>query len=218
MLILSLNVATNGCAAAFLRDGQVLSLVFKECTVGQAEALIPMILQAAEKAGCSLKQADKIAVARGPGSFTGVRIALAAAKGIGLALNKPVVGVTNFEAGAYGLKKEAWIVLESKREDYYVQLFDKNGKKLTEPAIKTAEQMEEFLPFNASGDGARRLKEELEQKGLGDKITLLSAYDKSGAVAIGLLALEKEESTLSTEPVYLRPADVTLKETVSKGE
>ena len=210
MLILSLNVATDGCAAAFLRDGQVLSLVSQECAVGQAEILIPMILQAAEKAGCSLKQTDMVAVARGPGSFTGVRIGLAAAKGIGLALNKPVIGITNFEACAYNLKKKAWIVLESKRDDYYAQPFDENGKALTEPSVMTAEQMKEFLPFNVAGDGARRLKEEFDEKGIGEKIKLLPLFDSSGAIAVGLLALEKKDTPQPPEPVYLRPADVTL--------
>src|SRR5689334_25447264 len=95
---------------------------------GHVEALLPMIDRVVAASGVSRSALDVIAVAIGPGGFTGIRVGLGAAQGIALALGARLVGVTSFDAVAAALppgRGAALIALDSRRDDLYVQLFDR---------------------------------------------------------------------------------------------
>ncbi len=129
MIVLAIDSTMNGCGACLYDDanGVIFSEIL-EMSRGQAEHLMPLIDDMVQ----DYDDIDLIAVTKGPGAFTGMRIGIATAKSLGLALDIPVFGVCTFEAvlntylsddspeshGYYG------VLLETKRQDYYFQMFD----------------------------------------------------------------------------------------------
>src|SRR3569832_1939804 len=97
MLILAFDTSIAACSVALIRDAAILAATREVMDRGQAEALMPMIERVMESARASYRDLDRIAVTTGPGSFTGVRVGLAAARGLGLASEKPIVGVLTTE-------------------------------------------------------------------------------------------------------------------------
>ncbi len=102
MLILAIDTALDACAAAVLdtTTSKVIALESQAMKRGHAEALMPLIARVMKESGVAFDALDRIAVTTGPGSFTGLRVGLSAARGIGLAAGKPVVGVTTLSAYA----------------------------------------------------------------------------------------------------------------------
>lgn len=91
---------------------------------GQAERLMPMLEQILAGAGIGWPDLDALAVGTGPGNFTGVRIAVAAARGLALALDIPAIGVTRLQALAHGLARPITVIEDARRGAAYVQSFD----------------------------------------------------------------------------------------------
>ena len=94
---------------------------------GQAERLMPMLEEVLAEAGLGWRDLKALAVGTGPGNFTGVRIAVAAARGLALGLGIPAVGVTRLEALAYGLPRPLTVIEDARRGEVYVQLFTADG-------------------------------------------------------------------------------------------
>jgi tRNA threonylcarbamoyl adenosine modification protein YeaZ len=124
MNILAIDVSITGCSVAIFNQDSNLSLSkFFDTDRGQAEILIPMLDDIVRKAHLQMSDIDLIAVTRGPGSFTGVRIGLATARSLGLALNIPVIGISTLDviARAHG-DKSALFLIDTKRGDFYGQV------------------------------------------------------------------------------------------------
>ena len=202
MLLLALDTSASLVSVALLMGKRNVRFCEQEMERGQGEALIPMIQELFESARLNIKDLTGVAVAVGPGSFTGVRIGIATARAIAMALDIPVYGVTNFEAYSYSILKPITVVLDSKRDDYFVQKFDGNGTAVDVPKIATAKQMKKALPFTAVGSGANKLAGEIGCKVL-NKIS-------PTAVSVGRVALERLDHPMPASPLYLREADVTL--------
>jgi len=169
---------------------------------GQGEALIPLIQELFQETGLDIQKITAVAVGVGPGSFTGVRVALSTARAIGLALNVPVMGVTNFEIAAFDLPKPLTVVLDTKRGDYYTQFLDETGNVIGEAVVLDNDALKKRLPFVAVGDGAEKLKEEIA-------CSVLEQLN-APAVCVGKIALMRLSNPLPAEPFYLRGADVSL--------
>ena len=108
MLVLAIDTALDACAAGVL-DTKTSRLIAHESLSmkrGHAEALMPLIARVMKAADVAFAALDRIAVTTGPGSFTGLRVGLSAARGIALAANKPVVGVTTLTAYAAPIVSE----------------------------------------------------------------------------------------------------------------
>lgn len=202
MLILALDTSSSALSVAVLEDEKVLACHEQVMDRGQGEALIPIIAQVLENAQKKPTDITGVAVAVGPGSFTGVRVGLSTARGIGLALNVPVYGVTNFEATAYDIASPVVVTLDTKRGDYFTQSFDENGHPCSEAKTQSDEDLKQCLPFTAVGDGAEKLVQEIGCSVLPKKYPL--------AVSIGKIALSRVSNPLPPEPLYLRDADVTV--------
>jgi tRNA threonylcarbamoyladenosine biosynthesis protein TsaB len=128
MLVLGIDTSAEACAVAVVADGAVLARAGREMTHGHAEALMPIVAEAMAAAGRALGDVGLVAVTVGPGSFTGVRTGIAAARGIALGAGARAVGVSSLAAVAAGALAdapggEAVCVLETRRRDYYVQAF-----------------------------------------------------------------------------------------------
>ncbi len=200
-LCLAIDTASDISSVALCDDTGNHAITHMTASRGQGEALMGMIQDVLNQMDKTPKDLTHIAVTVGPGSFTGVRIGLATARGLGLALNIPVLGVDNFEATAHGLKKTVTIVLDSKRDDYFTQSFDGKGNALDTPTLKTTAQLK-ASSFLACGSGATRLAQEIKCKVIKPKQDL--------ALSVAEIALKEPAKTIEPHPLYLRDADVTI--------
>lgn len=123
-LILTLDTTGPQCAVALLEGRKALTSKAEAMTKGQAERLFPMTDEVLEEASRTYQDVDAIAVATGPGNFTGVRICVSAARGLALSLGIPAIGVTTLEALAYGHKGRVLAILDARADHVYAQLFD----------------------------------------------------------------------------------------------
>lgn len=136
-LILAFDTSGPWCAAALLQGDRVLAQAYEPMAKGQAERLLPVVEAVVAEDGLPLDVLDAIAVGVGPGNFTGLRIAVSAARGLALALGVPAVGVTAFEVMRGATTREALasqlVSLEGPRGGSYLQLF-KGGAAQGEPS------------------------------------------------------------------------------------
>ena len=132
MLTLGIESSAKAASAALCRDGEMLGLSYLRCGLTHSQTLLPMVEGLLRGAGITLAEVDAVAVARGPGSFTGVRIGVATAKGLCWGADRPAIGVSTLEAMAYlalGAPEESVIctVMDARRAQVYGALFEKMG-------------------------------------------------------------------------------------------
>ena len=153
-LILAFDTSAAHCAAALL-SGDRLWLKTEAMEKGQAERLMPLISDLLAEAGVVLADVTAIAVGTGPGNFTGVRIAVAAARGLALGLGVPAIGVTRLEALAYGLPRPVTVIEDARRGEVYVQRFEVIGPGAAR--IVTAEALGVVVGAVAGREGLHSL-------------------------------------------------------------
>jgi tRNA threonylcarbamoyl adenosine modification protein YeaZ len=117
--LLAIDTSTAHCAAAIFLNGKVFTSV-KEMKKGQAELLFEVIEDALKKAKIEKTRIDLIVVGIGPGNFTGIRIGLAAAKGLSLSLKVPISGVNSFQASLYGQNDYEIAAIPARQNLYYL--------------------------------------------------------------------------------------------------
>src|SRR5581483_8665417 len=142
MLILAIDTALDHCAAAVLDtdSGVMRAQETQSMKRGHAEALMPLVARVVQQSGVAFTGLDRIAVTTGPGSFTGLRVGLSAARGIGLAAHKPVVGVTTLSAYAAPVVSEAGeapviSAIDARHDQVYFQVVSGNGSSLIRPRV-----------------------------------------------------------------------------------
>jgi len=200
-LCLAIDTASDLNSVAVLLNGKTLSVRQLQSERGQGEVLFSLIQEVLAEAKKTPADLTHIVVSVGPGSFTGVRIGLATARALGLALKIPVLGVNNFNATAWHNPAAVTVVLDTKRSDYFTQTFDKNGHTMSEPSIQTSEQLQKNLPFIAIGSGANKLA---------NQIPCATLSDVALAINLGQIAYTAPDLTIPPHPFYLKDADVTL--------
>jgi tRNA threonylcarbamoyladenosine biosynthesis protein TsaB len=142
MLILAIDTALDACAAGVL-DTEAGKLIAQESQAmkrGHAEALMPLIARVMKQSGITFSALDRIAATTGPGSFTGLRVGLSAARGIALAAAKPVVGVTTLTAYAAPIVSESGeqpviSAIDARHDHVYFQVVSGNGGSLIRPQV-----------------------------------------------------------------------------------
>lgn len=208
MICLAVNTATTVLSVALLEDEKVLHLFETAETRDQGNLLLKHVGEALKKTGRSYNDIDLLAVVTGPGSFTGIRIGLAAMRGIALAAAKPIAGLTSFEMFAENHEgKINAVAVESWREELYFTAYDAEGKTLLPPVNETPELFAARMAgmegdIFISGDAAQKLAEFLPQAQVSPKT--------GNAVNAGLLAMRKGAGAEKPLPFYLREADVTF--------
>lgn len=224
MRVLGIDTATGGCSAALWQDGGILARRRLLTQRGQADTLMPMVRDVVNEAGCGFAGIDRIGVTVGPGAFTGLRIGLAAARGLALALDRPIVGVTTFEAIARGLDPLPGlgtdgvlaVAIDSRRGDLFVQMFGSGpgpGPSLTPRGAPAAFAPADFvaaLPSGAwvAGDGLALAAEMLA--GRPDLAFAGGDGVPDAAVVAALAAGRDPAQALPPTPLYLRAPDVKL--------
>src|SRR3977135_666411 len=147
MLILAIDTALDACAAGVLDTtaGELIAQESQPMKRGHAEALMPLIARVIKESGIAFASLDRIAVTTGPGSFTGLRVGLSAARGIALAANKPVVGLTTLTAYAAPLvsqnaEQPVIAAIDARHDQVYFQVVSGNGSSLIRPRVAPIEE------------------------------------------------------------------------------
>ena len=221
-VVLALDSTGLACSAVVAAGARVLAQGRLATLHGQAERLLPIIDMAMRRAGLSPSALEIIGVTVGPGSFTGIRVALSAAYGISLATQARLIGVTSFEAVAAELASPVGndsyilIALESRREELFVQLFDRVGVPLVEPRAMLPDFLSIALdrwigaaPVAIAGDAAGRAASALATR-VGTTVLENSAPDAAGVLRVALRRWRADERAGKPVPLYLRSPDVTL--------
>ncbi|WP_309664188.1 tRNA (adenosine(37)-N6)-threonylcarbamoyltransferase complex dimerization subunit type 1 TsaB [Tabrizicola sp.] len=149
--ILAFDTSAALCAAALLLPDRII-LRAEAMEKGQAERLIPLLEELLAEGGIGWPDLRAIAVGTGPGNFTGVRIAVSAARGIALGLGIPAVGVTRLEAVAYGLPRPIRVIEDARRGEVYVQDFTEAGAG--EAVLAEGAEISGAVTGSAAGPGA----------------------------------------------------------------
>lgn len=147
MLILAVDTALDACAAVVLDTdtGKVIAQESQAMKRGHAEALMPLVARVMKQSGVAFAALDRIAATTGPGSFTGLRVGLSAARGIALAANKPVVGITTLTAYAAPHVSENGehpivSVIDARHDHVYLQVVSGHGEALVTPRVAPIEE------------------------------------------------------------------------------
>ena len=197
-VVLAFDTSAAHCAAAVVSGSRILAQRVEEMDKGQAERLMPLLAEVLADAQVTYAGLSAIGVGTGPGNFTGVRISVAAARGLALGLGIPAIGVSGFEALAAGLPDDVVVLLDARRGALWVA-----GKGI-DP------QMVELLQIPAQMTGrpvaGHRAEEVAAQTG-----GTVHLQPVPLAVAIARLAAERLGTAQPRPaPLYLRAADAAL--------
>ncbi len=163
MIVLAVDTALSACQAAILDTGTGRAVErVEEMARGHAEALMPLIASLMAESGVDFRDIDRFAVTVGPGTFTGVRVGVAAVRGLALATGRPAAGVTTLEALAgtarmEGIDGPLLVAMDARRDEVYAQAFGVDGRALSAAMAATARDAAAGLPADVAavyGSGA----------------------------------------------------------------
>jgi tRNA threonylcarbamoyladenosine biosynthesis protein TsaB len=214
MLILAIDTALDACAVAVLdtRTTQLLAHASVPMKRGHAEALMPLLADVMARSGIGFNDLDRVAVTTGPGSFTGLRVGLSAARGIGLASGKPVVGITTLAAYAAPVVSESGehpivSAIDARHDHVYFQVVSGNGTSLVRPRVAPIAEALEAAQFGAPhlvGNAAGLLAARWPADAPPASVDAQPAPDISW---IGWLGAAVDPHTALARPYYLRAPD-----------
>lgn len=212
--LLAIDCATDACSSALWIGGGPGPRRHSPMRRGHGEAIVPMIEAVMAEAGLEFPALDAIAVTIGPGAFTGLRIGLAAARGIALATGRPLIGVTTMETVAAAQDtggRPLLVALGSRREDIYVQMFGADAEPRTEPRAMLPADAAILLPPGQpaalAGDAADEILAMLD--GFDPPPVRLTGPDLPDAQDVARLAAGRAPPPVGDvpSPLYLRPPD-----------
>jgi tRNA threonylcarbamoyladenosine biosynthesis protein TsaB len=215
MLILAIDTALDACSAAVLDTaaGKTVALESQPMKRGHAEALMPLVARVMKQSGIAFTALDRIAVTTGPGSFTGLRVGLSAARGIALAAGKPVVGVTTLTAYAAPFVAESGeypivSAIDARHDHIYFQVVSGNGNPLIKPKVASIEEAVDashLLSPHLVGNAAKILADRWPAQAPPPfKVDPQAAPDITWVAWVGA-AVDPE--TAPAKPYYLRAPD-----------
>lgn len=208
-MILSIDTCLGASSVAVLDGERVLAVRSEPMTRGHQERIGMLAREAAAEAGVAFTDLSRIGVTVGPGSFTGLRVGLAFAKGLATALSIPCVGVNTLESLAYGTRGFAAAVIDARMSQVYIQVFADGVSLMAPDALglgEAAARLAELYsggPATLIGSGAPLLAEALPSA----SVLTPAAPDP---VAVARLAVAKPAPSHSPRPLYLRAPYATL--------
>lgn len=220
MKVLALETAAKAVSAAITEDGKVLAAGYQDTGLTHSATLMPVVEGLFRNTGLAPADMDVIAVSAGPGSFTGVRIGVSAAKGMAFALEKPAAAVSTLAALARNIAFADGLVvcaMDARRQQVYNALFEAREGQLArltpDRAISLKDLAEELRnapqPKRIVGDGARLCLDFMTEVGIDCRLApphLVMQNAMSVALEAEALAAEgKLVAAQELAPVYLRP-------------
>ena len=215
MLILAIDTALDACSACVLDTdaGKMIAQETQAMKRGHAEALMPLIARVMKDASIAFTRLDRIAVTTGPGSFTGLRVGLSAGRGIALAAEKPVVGVTTLTAYAAPIvsanaEQPVIAAIDARHDHVYLQVVSGDGGSLQLPRLAPVTEALAASRFGAPvlvGNAAQLLADRwLADAPPPHKIDAQPAPD---IVWVAWLGAAVNPDTAPARPFYLRAPD-----------
>jgi tRNA threonylcarbamoyl adenosine modification protein YeaZ len=215
MRILAIDTSCGAASVAVVEAGRAgaLAVISRPMTRGHADALAPMVEEAMRGVEGGFLSLTGVAVAIGPGSFTGIRIGLAMGRAMGMALAIPVVGVSTLVAFAAPLLSEprAGIIaaaIDARHGSVYFQLFEASGRPLGPPRCDTLRECIRAIgagPAWFAGDAAALVAGEAQRAGL--PYDLDAARVAPDIVALARVGLAVDPSKNPARPLYVKPPD-----------
>ena len=214
MKLLALDTAANLCAACVFDAEPAVVRAARSLDVGKGhvEHLMLLVQEVLNQADAGYGDLDRIVVSTGPGSFTGVRVGIAAARGLALALNIPVIGISTLEAIAAEVRethpgRSAFIAIDARRGEVYSAEYDAHGVCVSDPAVLSVPVAAGRVSSTGSvvaGSGARIVAEAVD----GD-IAIASCSDAATAdiEIFARLGAVTDEPDMPPNPLYLRAPD-----------
>jgi len=220
-IILGIDTTLDQCSVALLKGTECIS-DSQQMHRGHAEILMPKIIALLKKADVSFSDLNMIAVTVGPGSFTGLRVGLATAKGLSLAGQIPLVGFKTFEILAHCMpvleqeERNLLVAIDSLRADIYCQLYNPQLVEVKPAATIFPEDILDYTgikDLRVIGNGTQALKEQLSlhPNVLFQEVEASLSSQVLCQMASKLFPLVYQDIDLrACQPFYLRPPDVTL--------
>lgn len=203
MIVLAIDTAGAGCYAALYDSDQdaVLGAAGAEIGRGHAERLMEFVDAALDAAGMDIAAVGRIAVTVGPGSFTGIRVGVATARGLALALGVPAVGVSTLSALAaeHGAGAPLLVAMDAKRDEVYWQRFAADGAEASPPALAALSEARDIAAGHEgafAGSAAALLRDDAAP-----------AADGVSIVTVARLGARLDPSSHQPKPLYLRGPD-----------
>jgi len=215
MRILAIDTSCGAASVAVMESGgaQPLAVISRPMARGHADALAPMVEEAMRGVDGGFSSLARIAVATGPGSFTGIRVGLAMARAMGLALAIPVVGISTLAAFAAPLLSEPRTgiiaaAIDARHGSVYFQLFEASGRPLGPARCDTLKECVRAIgagPAWFAGDAAALVASEAQRAGL--PYDLDAAGVAPDIVALARMGLAVDPSKSPPRPLYVKPPD-----------
>jgi len=216
MNILSIDTTHRVCGVSLMVDSKFQTATKFVEPGKQAEQLISTIENITQEAKVTYEDLDAIAVNNGPGSFTGIRIGLSAAKGINLVKGTRLVAVSSFESVAKQLlsndnENKILVVLDAKREQVYVQLFNSDISPLTDAKLMDINDISSINVddnFILTGNGSKLVEKILCESEYNFTIENQEAISESESIAlIAQIKLQSKNGDNNISPLYVRKPD-----------
>jgi len=229
MRILAIESSARQSSVALVEEEKLIAQNVQNAGQTHSKTLLPMTHSLLRDLGITIQDIDKIAVAHGPGSFTGIRIGVATAKGLAMGADKPLIGVSTLEAMAHQAKHlGAGIicpVMDARREQVYNALFtmeDGTLTRLTEDRAIAVETLftegEQTLPYILVGDGAVLCHSWLKERGR-EAIILPDHLVQQTAWGVAIAAMDQEASSVhEVNPHYIRPSQAERERQEKEGD
>lgn len=209
MIYLALDTANHLCAAAIYDDDNqsILGEITEDIGRGHAERLMDVISDCFSRTELEYCDLDKIICTTGPGSFTGVRVGLATARGLGLGLSLPVTGISTLDALQHEANATGPLatILDARRGEAYVQWRGNSDAPFSSPSVIAYEVLAEHLEgktFDICGSGAAELQTHMQTPH-----EVLHELSSASIATIARLGAEMNGKLAPPEPNYLRAPD-----------
>lgn len=196
-LTLGFDTSQAHCGACLLRGDEVLADAHESMAKGQAERLMPLLQEMLEIGGVTWGDLDRIGVGIGPGNFTGIRISVAAARGLALGLSIPAIGVSILDALQFGTEAPCLALLDARRDHVYMQGF--GGADPAEPGLYPIPEIAEFCTPGTVGVG--------QWDGIETSAIVHQPAAYAPASAIARIAAVAVPPFARPAPMYLRAPD-----------
>ncbi|MEX0290117.1 MAG: tRNA (adenosine(37)-N6)-threonylcarbamoyltransferase complex dimerization subunit type 1 TsaB [Flavobacteriaceae bacterium] len=212
-LILNLETATTNCSVSLAEDGEIMALKEHNSeSYSHSEQLHVFIEKVMQEAGKDFQDLDALTVSSGPGSYTGLRIGVSAAKGLCFALDIPLIAVSTLESLAHLKKGENGFiipVLDARRMEVYSAVFDANYTMVREVAAEIIDE-QSFMAYAAKdkvhiiGSGAAKCRAHLKHSNLSFNDTAVPTASIMGKLAHEKFLKKAFEDVAYYEPFYLK--------------
>jgi tRNA threonylcarbamoyladenosine biosynthesis protein TsaB len=213
--VLAIDTALAACSAAILdtEQGGILASESLPMMRGHAEALVPLLQRVMNQARLTFPELDRLAVTTGPGSFTGLRVGIAAARAIALAAGKPSVGLSTLHAYAapHMAAEDKFPIIaaiDARHEQVYLQIFAPGGRTLVPPRLATLQEAVQAAAGESAcivGSAAQTVAAGLSKRGAAP--ANLDARPAPDITWIARMGAVLPESQSPPKPQYLRAPD-----------